>query len=344
MKLADIATHVGVSVSTVSRVLNGSQLVSAEKEAIIKKAMKDLGYEPPPADRRRGARKPPEAVARAKSIKIVLVGEAGLNWITDYAPVYAYALNGMEESLTELKLSRTFEKVATAEELGDLVCRGAADGYIVLDTTGRFTTSYPAELRGAPVVAMMGIHDKAPFDRVTPDHYAAGEAAANYLIGRGCKLCAALGGKAVLYQRRIKSFLSAVQEAGLKMLDLAASDLVLRGPQMHQAFSEAVVPLVDSLLTETARPLGLFVTVDVVAPCVYMELAKVGLAVGKDIHVVTCNNERPYLNPLSPQPAVIDVHAADIGRRAVLQRLQRMEFPNEAPVSVLMPPELIEPA
>jgi LacI family transcriptional regulator len=107
--------------------------------------------------------------------------------------------------------------------------------------------------------------------------------------------------------------------------------------------AEAVGPLVDSLAGRKKRPLGLFLTMDILAPCVYAELARVGLTVGKDIHVVSCNNERPYLNSLHPQPAVVDVRAAEIGRRAVFQLLQRMRFPQEICVSLLVAPELVEP-
>lgn len=59
----------------------------------------------------------------------------------------------------------------------------------------------------------------------------------------------------------------------------------------------------DSLIELKKTPLGLFLTMDVLAPSVYAQLGRVGLTVGKDIHVVSCNNELPYLNPLHPQPA-----------------------------------------
>ncbi len=92
---------------------------------------------------------------------------------------------------------------------------------------------------------------------------------------------------------------------------------------MHQVMAEVVEPLVELLVTRKERPLGLFLTMDILAPCVYAE--------------------RPYLNTLHPQPAVIDVRAAEIGRRAVLQLLQRKQFPNETPVGVLVQPQLVEP-
>lgn len=42
----DVARHAGVSISTVSRILNGTARVDAQKEAAVRKAIADLQYEP----------------------------------------------------------------------------------------------------------------------------------------------------------------------------------------------------------------------------------------------------------------------------------------------------------
>jgi DNA-binding LacI/PurR family transcriptional regulator len=341
LKLADVALRAGVSVSTVSRVVNGSPLVNPQKQAAVKKVMQEMGYEPLPIERRRGARKPLDAAPSKQSVRVVLVGELGLNWITDYAPVYAYALNGIEQALAELKINRTIERVSSVEEFSALVNGGGSDGFLVLDTTGR--ASFAPMSGQSPVVAFMGIHDGTPFDRVTPDHYLAGELAANHLRQTGCKSFAVLGGRSPIYDRRVLAFTTTITRSGGEVTDLWAPDLLNRGPSLHQVMAEAVGPLVDSLAGRKKRPLGLFLTMDILAPCVYAELVRVGLTLGKDIHMVRCNNERPYLNSLHPQPAVVDVRAAEIGRRAMFQLLQRMRFPKEACVSLLVAPELVEP-
>lgn len=341
LTLADVAIRAGVSVSTASRVANGSPLVNPKKLAAVRKVMTEMGYEPLPLERRRGARKPQETPDKKQSVMIVLVGELGLNWITDYAPVYAYALNGVEQALAELKINRTIERVSTIEDFHAMVREGGCDGFLVLDTTGR--GAFLELPTSAAVVAFMGIHDDSPFDRVAPDHHLAGELAARYLLKRACGGFAVLGGRSPIYDRRVEAFTTTIRKSGAEAIDLWAPDVMRRGPQMHQVMAELVEPLVDSLVARKERPLGLFLTMDVLAPCVYAELARVGMIVGRDIHVVTCNNERPYLNVLHPQPAVIDVRAAEIGRRAVLQLLQRKQFPNETPVGVLIPPQLVEP-
>lgn len=55
VRLEDVAAHCGVSVSTVSRVINASKPVSQELEQKVKQAFQDLGFSPkrPPAHTRR---------------------------------------------------------------------------------------------------------------------------------------------------------------------------------------------------------------------------------------------------------------------------------------------------
>ena len=49
--ISDVARKAGLSVSTVSRVINKKPHVSQQKETLVKAAMKELGYKPMPAAR-----------------------------------------------------------------------------------------------------------------------------------------------------------------------------------------------------------------------------------------------------------------------------------------------------
>jgi DNA-binding LacI/PurR family transcriptional regulator len=52
----DIAEKTGLSVATVSCVMNGRSNVSEKTSAIVIEAMKKFGYTPPPPGKRRGMR------------------------------------------------------------------------------------------------------------------------------------------------------------------------------------------------------------------------------------------------------------------------------------------------
>jgi DNA-binding LacI/PurR family transcriptional regulator len=73
----------------------------------------------------------------------------------------------------------------------------------------------------------------------------------------------------------------------------------------------------------------------------YPRLHQRGLQPGRDIEVVSCNNEWPLLLGLQPRPAVVDVHGARTGRRAVEQLVWRTQHRDEPRVSVLLEPSLV---
>ena len=46
---------------------------------------------------------------------------------------------------------------------------------------------------------------------------------------------------------------------------------------------------------------------------------------GNGVHLISCNNEMPYLDRLRPAPATLDIRAESIGRRGVEQLIWRLE-------------------
>jgi DNA-binding LacI/PurR family transcriptional regulator len=101
--------------------------------------------------------------------------------------------------------------------------------------------------------------------------------------------------------------------------------------------------LVDRLLSGTPRPTGLFLSSDILVAPIYLLLLERGIQPGKDIQIVSCNNERPLLNGLHPRPAVIDTQSAEIGRAATERLLWRMNHPNSPIVDILIQPVLVLP-
>jgi DNA-binding LacI/PurR family transcriptional regulator len=98
-----------------------------------------------------------------------------------------------------------------------------------------------------------------------------------------------------------------------------------------------------STLPAKSRPTALFVPSDRTAVQLYSSLERLGLRVGTDVSVISCNNEKPLIGNLHPELTTIDVHADFIGRRAVDQLLWRIKNPNEKlSVQIIIEPTLIE--
>ena len=94
-------------------------------------------------------------------------------------------------------------------------------------------------------------------------------------------------------------------------------------------------------LPRQPRPTGIFFPADMLTSVAYPLLYERGIVPGRDLDVVSCNNEEILLNNLHPKPAVIDIHAAAVGYRAVEQLLWRIEHPLEPKMKSLIDPELI---
>lgn len=338
--LADIAAKAGVAVSTVSRVINGSQLVAKKKRRAVEAIIDEMGYKPAPLEKRKGVRKEPWPWLKHRLFKTILFGPHDLFWIINYAPVYAYALHGIDETFGSYQFQRTVERADNSSQLMSLLKAGGADGFLLLNTAHE---ALPVQVNDYPVVTLMGAHDHLCCDRIMTDPERAGVLAADYLRSKGCKFCVAIGSEGRLYRMRIKAFSEHLQSSGIKALELIDPSIVRGGPRMHQANRQAVINGLRPLIGSATRPIGIFSVADIVTPVIYGELVAAGFKIGHDAHIISCNGERPYLDALHPIPAVIDIQAEYIGSRAAQQIMRRLESPRAPHEKVLIEPRLILP-
>jgi len=130
---------------------------------------------------------------------------------------------------------------------------------------------------------------------------------------------------------------------GGSVMNLTQTDAIRVMSDMNAADQNVIDSLVDKMLDGGEKPKGLFVTSDVITPAVYQSLARRGIKPGQDIAVVSCNNEKPYLLPLHPRPAVVDIQAETIGRQAIERLLWRIDHPNAPRMTLVMEPKLLLP-
>jgi len=85
--------------------------------------------------------------------------------------------------------------------------------------------------------------------------------------------------------------------------------------------------LVKALKKKRPRTDGVFVPGDGEAAIFHPLLLKHGLMPGKDLQLISCNNEHSHLAGLDPRPATIDIRFETIGRLGVSQLLWRIANP-----------------
>lgn len=338
--IRDVAREADVSIGTVSNALNRPESIHPDTLARVRKAIAHLDFQPSPGARSR-RRKSPSAGAslNEEAIGILILGERGLPWLMREAPIYAYALHGAEQEATQNGRPCHVLHAPDVEGLRAIWHNIPRGGLILL--AGEQAPGFPPDFSLPPIVRIMGLSNTRWGDCCTYSSYGSGRAAAEYLHSQGCSRVGCLSGDL--------RGVAAVRAQGLDDTLVGLGIPVSAKPEhdpfagWHKPDDAAILADLKSLLKKPKSIDGLFLTADLLAPSTYRALAQLGVKPGKDIAIVTCNNERPYLADLTPQPAVIDIHAELIGAEAVKLLAWRRSCPDEPRRTLMIEPKLILP-
>lgn len=325
MTLQAVAKLAGVSTSTVSRVINGNPGVMPETVQLVTKAMGQLNFTPSRRGRR-AAQKEPEnhaATAHLKQRRGSFVFIIGASADRQFLPGFELLIRGVSAAAADYGMDMSIQFVTDANEL-KLTGRTKPDGLLMHGDPMRWSSD--CALADIPSVWLMANRRQPAWgDHILPDNVAIGEIAANYLAARGHQRVAIFNALFQSWSMEVRAF-AFQRTATARGLDANIIDAERHnGSPAHDNHDDAngracsIASLVDKLLEPDNRPTGVFVAEDRQLVPFYMELRERGLRIGPDgdIDVISCNNERPYLNDLSPVPPTIDIHTESIGYRGV---------------------------
>jgi LacI family transcriptional regulator len=338
--IRDVAREAGVSIGTVSNALNRPESIHPDTLGKVRKAIAHLDFQPSPGARSR-RRKPLSRSTNLgeEAIGILILGERGLHWMMREAPIYAYALHGAEQEATQQGRPCQILHATDIDALREIWHNVPRGGLILLASD--HMPSFPSDFSLPPIIKIMGLSNTRWGDCCTYSSYGAGRAAAEYLQSRGCTRIGCLSSE----QRGVPAVRTQGLDDTLAALGIAASIKVDRDPfsAPHQPDDNAILSDLKSLLKKPNSIDGLFITADMLAPATYRALKKLGIKPDKDLAIVTCNGERPYLGDLDPAPAVIDIHAELIGAEAVKLLAWRRTHPDEPRRTLMIEPTLVLP-
>lgn len=338
--MVEVAKLAGVSQATVSKVVNGHRTVAPTTAQAVRRAMRKIGYLPPPANRRRGPRTRVREGIRTGCVALLEFGDAHQL----HAGIFADQLRGVATALAEHHLSLVFAHVNGEADLPPLVEQDAVDG--VLGMGRKPEPRVWAKLKRFPLVWVTA-QTTPSNDHVLPGNDAVGRLALRYLIDRGHEHVACINPliSYPVYRLRSEGFQFQAQQAGVsaRMLVDDPQPRLSIGELGFAGLEKLVEPLVDQWLQCSPRATGMFVPDDLLTALVYRVLRSRKIEPGRDVEIVSVANERTYLAGLKPRPATVDIGAETMGRRAVDQLLWRMRNPDEErQVTVTIDPVLIE--
>ncbi|HBF34735.1 TPA: hypothetical protein DDW35_09240 [Candidatus Sumerlaeota bacterium] len=330
MSIGKVAALAGVSPTTVGRVINNERNVSPETVLKIRKIMREVGYVPKPPALRRG-RKRVEDTPLKHGVVALLVHGKDLPIVMS-SPIAGLVFHGVESALAERGLSMVQGSLSADRTLlPPMVTKGQVDGVVVWPHLNGLPDEIVEALRPYPVVYLMsGQEERLPGDRVRANNFRIGQMASQYLISKQHHSIAYLAPATfqINLWDRARGFHAFAQQAGAMAQDvyldfLGGDDLLDLGTQGDEIIEQNLIELFQS----QQKPTGLFVTCDALTAKMYPILKKMGIHLGSDVEVVSCNHEISLLAGLDPLPASIDIRGESIGRRAVEQLIWRTKNP-----------------
>lgn len=322
--LKNVAQRAGVSVATVSRMLNGTLDLPDQTRARIEQAIRDLNYQPNPHARR---------LSRGRSDTIGLV-------VPDIAnPFFATLVAAVEEAADEQKLALSL--YATLNRQGrevaylDLIYRNHVDGLI-------FITNHPDDGRLADLINCTGnvvvVDEDVPGARAPKlfcDNEQGGRLAGELLARNGHRDVLFIGGpdQMISARRRYRGLADALsRHFGTEIR-----------PRRYQgdysdAFGRAAAA---RFIAEGTRPSAIFASSDEIAIGMIEVFREQGISIPQDVSMIGFDDVGP-LHLFAPPLTAIRQPVRDIGRRALSLLTETDWKQNEnLPTQELLPVEIV---
>lgn len=327
--LKDIAEKSKVSISTVSRVLNG-QTTSLDDYSInsILTTAKDLGY----VKNKSGQKK----TGKIPEIKFGCV----LNNIKNkyYDPYFSEIIYGIERELLDQGYILNF--TYDTQELIELNYRFENDGNnIGLISVGHIDKNILQKLAAqAPFFINAGGNPELNINYASIDFFESAFKAVAYLIEKGHKDIAYIGASSIEsnipfeQEERFVGYKKALKTHGLKFNSEWTQDGKF-------TLDEGFIAM-KRILNHKKKPSAIFIASDRMAYGAYKAIQESGLSIPNDIAVVAFD-DLEMSEFVTPPLTTVRVYKEELGRIAVRMLLQQIEHCTTLPLKTILPTELI---
>ncbi|MCJ7723603.1 MAG: LacI family transcriptional regulator [Anaerolineales bacterium] len=320
----DVARHAGVSIATVSRMINTPNKVNGDTRVRILAAIDALGFVP-------------KAEARARAMR----GTGRIGVISPFftAPSFVQRLRGIAEALSTKKFELVIYTVDSAERLKSLLSSvpltGNLDGLIILSLSVGDAEARRLVEHGPPTVLIEFPHPS--LSSVEIDDEMGGRMAAKYLLKKGHRRIAFLGDTDLPeyslhpVSQRLVGFRQCLQEAGIELPDAFVRLAPYSQEQTRQVAME--------LLSLPQPPTAIFAATDFQALGVLKAARHLKVQVPEKLAVVGFDDLdlAEYVDLTT-----IRQHLDESGRLAVEILLVHLESPSRPPQHVTIPLNIIE--
>jgi DNA-binding LacI/PurR family transcriptional regulator len=320
VSIFDVAKKSGLSVVTVSRVLNNSTSVRQKNRERVLQAMKELDYQPNAAAR---------SLARGKT------GIIGLTLTTLQDSFLDAVVKEVNDRLAE---SGYFLALSISPEDDDSFSRflfqeDRVDGVILLSPLREDEYVMELKKKKIPFVMLDNQHRNSSVPSVIVDNFKGGYEATRHLIDLGHRRIAHIRGPEPFLssRERERGYLTAMKEAGIDPLEIA-----------HGAFSVSSGYQIALDWIQSGRlPTAVFAADDYMALGVMDALKNEGLRIPRDISIVGFDDQvlssefRPMLTTVRQPAEQVGRHGVDLLLKSISGNASKRNM------TVMLEPELI---
>ena len=320
--IGDVADRAGVSIATVSRVVNGRYGVSSSTQSRVQAVIADLGY---------------ESSLIARSLRSQRTNVIGI-LVADIEPFSAELLKGAAKALH----GSDFELVVYAA--GGHNTEGWEQRYLsrvsgtLTDGTILVTPTVTDVFANQPIVAVDPHVGGSPLPTIDSQNFEGARAMTEHLLALGHRRIAFLAGRPDLEsaRRREAGYREALEAAGVPF----DPDLVRIGGFKEET---AEAPARE-LLTRSPRPTAVFAANDLSAVQTMRTAAELGLRVPADVSVAGFDNI-PDSALTVPPLTTVDQSIQALGDAAVHTLLALIDDPGrndpDDPIHITLPTQLV---
>jgi LacI family transcriptional regulator len=324
--IKQVAESAGVSIQTVSRVLNNRPDVSSETRQRVQQIISDLGYQP-------------FAIARGLASKRTFtLGLVAFDF-SDYW--FSQVVTGAEMEAHEhgyfFMLGSTGCDPQDEPRFLRLLTQRHVEGILFVRASCPNDLEHLHNLQqsGIPVVSTGFYLPDAEFGIAEVDNMAGGRKATQYLIGLGHTQIAMIAGptgwKSV--SDRTQGYIQALQSAGIT----ASPDLIVHGENwLHRSGYEAMKELLKKKQPFTA----IFAQNDRMARGAINALNEAGRRVPQDVSIVGYD-DIPEAEFSNPPLTTIRQPMQEVGKAAARLLIKMIEDPESTPEQILFDTELV---
>ena len=321
--MKEVAERAGVSLTTVSHVINNTRFVSEGVTSRVKAAMRELDYRPNELARslRRG---------QTNTIGLILPDSSNPYFAEIGQAIESYAF----DSGYSVILGNTSGKMEKEDHYINVLLTQQVAGIIFVAAGDQTSAVKELLIQKFPVVLVDRDLDEIQVDAVLLDNYNCGYMATDHLIQLGHKCIGLVTGPFNLTPsaERIVGYKDALNNAGLKCDD----QLMIKGNFNPKSGYEAA----NVLLSLSKRPSAIFAMNDLMAIGVIRAATEQGLKIPDDLAIVVFDDIELASYTIPPLTTIAQP-TKGISQLAVELLTERIDQPDLKPRRIIMNGELV---